>query len=114
LEEPGLPDEFHDFQPQLLLETCRPTTEAASEIFVGAELNLYYESRHLLWYKRPDWFLALGVAAATQQEDLRWSYVIWQEGVSPFLVAESLSPGTEDEDLGKKMREIGKPEVGGL
>ena len=22
-EEPGLPDEFHDFQPQLLRETCQ-------------------------------------------------------------------------------------------
>jgi Uma2 family endonuclease len=108
-EEPGLPDEFHDFQPKLLRETCCPATEAAAEFFVGADLNLYYDGRHPRWYKRPDWFLVVGVPGATQQEDLRWSYVIWEEGVSPFLVVELLSPGTEDEDLGQKVREIGKP-----
>lgn len=112
-EEPGLPDEFHDFQPKLLRETCKPSLEssleAASECFIGADLNLYYDGRHPLWYKRPDWFLALGATRAVQQQDLRWSYVIWEEGISPFLIVELLSPGTEDEDLGLKVREIGKP-----
>lgn len=108
-EEPGLPDEFHDFQPKLLRETCKPETYPNSEIFIAADINLYYDARHPQWYKRPDWFLALGVEAADRQEDLRWSYVIWQESVSPFLVVELLSPGTEDEDLGRKIREIGKP-----
>jgi Uma2 family endonuclease len=108
-EESGLPDEFHDFQPKLLRETCQPTTYPSTEIFIGADLNLYYDGRHTQWYKRPDWFLALGVEAADRQEDLRWSYVIWQDFVSPFLVVELLSPGTEDEDLGRKVREIGKP-----
>jgi Uma2 family endonuclease len=108
-EEPGLPDEFHDFQPKLLRETCRPRTETAAEYFVGADLNLYYDSRHILWYKRPDWFLVLGTSGAARQEDLRWSYVIWEEGIAPFLVVELLSPGTEDEDLGRRVREIGKP-----
>ncbi len=108
-EEPGLPDEFHDFQPKLLRETCKPTTYPLAEIFVGADLNLYYDGRHPQWYKRPDWFLSLGVTPADRQDDLRWSYVIWQESVSPFLVVELLSPGTENDDLGRKVREIGKP-----
>ncbi len=34
---------------------------------------------------------------------------MWQEKVAPFLVVELLSPGTEDEDLGRLVREIGKP-----
>jgi Uma2 family endonuclease len=108
-EEPGLPDEFHDFQPQLLRETCKPATCPLSELFIGTDINLYYDGRHLQWYKRPDWFLVLGVDAATRQEELRWSYVIWQECVNPLVVVELLSPGTEDEDLGRKVREIGKP-----
>jgi Uma2 family endonuclease len=108
-EEPGLPDEFHDFQPKLLRETCVPPTYPASEIFMGADLNLYYDGRHPRWYKRPDWFLVLGVTPATHQTELRWSYVVWQESVNPFLVVELLSPGTEDEDLGHKLRELGKP-----
>jgi Uma2 family endonuclease len=108
-EELGLPDEFHDFQPKLLRETCVPPTYPTNEIFIGADLNLYYDRNHKGWYKRPDWFMCLGVAASQQQRDMRLSYVIWQEAVSPFLVVELLSPGTEDEDLGQKVREINKP-----
>ena len=108
-EEPGLPDEFHEFQPQLLRETCQPTTYPTQQIFIGTDLNLYYDSRHSGWHKRPDWFLVLGVEPARQQSDLRWSYVIWQEGVAPFLVIELLSPGTEAEDLGQTLREVNQP-----
>jgi Uma2 family endonuclease len=108
-EDLGLPDEFHDFQPQLLRETCQPPTYPANEIFIGTDLNLYYSGSHPQWYKRPDWFLVLGVTVADRVEDLRWSYVTWQEEVNPFLVLELLSPGTEDEDLGQKLRELGKP-----
>lgn len=105
-EEPGLPDEFHDFQPDLLRETCRP---AETDIFIGADLNLYYDALHPQWYKRPDWFLVLDKAAATRQEELRWSYVMWQETAAPYLVVELLSPGTEQEDLGKTLRSVDRP-----
>lgn len=108
-EESGLPDEFHDFQPQLLRETCQPTTYPPNQVFVGTDLNVYYDVHHPRWHKRPDWFLVLGVERARQQTDLRWSYVIWQEGASPFLVVELLSPGTEDEDLGNTLREVNQP-----
>ncbi|MBA3922969.1 MAG: Uma2 family endonuclease, partial [Nostocaceae cyanobacterium] len=33
--------------------------------------------------------------------ELRLSYLVWQEGVNPFVVVELLSPGTEKEDLGR-------------
>ncbi len=108
-EEPGLPDEFHNFQPQLLRETCQLKTYSVDNIFIGTDLNVYYDSRHPQWHKRPDWFLVLGVPSAKRQEDLRWSYVIWQEGVTPFLVVELLSPDTEDEDLGRSLRDIQQP-----
>ncbi len=108
-EELGLPDEFHEFQPQLLRETCLPTTVPSDQVFIGTDLNLYYDSRHPGWHKRPDWFLVLGVERATQQSELRWSYVIWQEMETPFLVVELLSPGTEAEDLGQTLREVNRP-----
>ncbi len=108
-EEPGLPDEFHNFQPQLLRETCRSSHCPAEQMFMGTDLNLYYDARHPQWHKRPDWFVVLGVEPADQQADLRWSYVIWQEGVAPFLVVELLSPGTEAEDLGQTLREVNQP-----
>ena len=108
-EEPGLPDEFHSFQPQLLRETCLPPTIPSETLFIGTDLNLYYDSRHPLWHKRPDWFMVLGVLRPSQQQDLRWSYVVWDEGRSPFLVVELLSPGTEAEDLGRTLGEVQQP-----
>jgi Uma2 family endonuclease len=108
-EEPGLPDEFHDYQPQLLRETFRSTAHPPEQVLIGTDLNLYYDARHPLWYKRPDWFVALGVDRAVTQDELRLSYLIWQEGVSPYLVVELLSPGTEAEDLGQTLWDTAKP-----
>ncbi|MCC5665962.1 Uma2 family endonuclease [Nostoc sp. CHAB 5784] len=108
-EDSGLPDEFHLFQPQLLRETFCPPNYPAEEVFVATDLNLYYDLRHTLWYKRPDWFAAVGVSRLYEQQNLRLSYVIWQEGVAPFVVVELLSPGTEKEDLGQTLREIKQP-----
>jgi Uma2 family endonuclease len=105
-EEMGLPDEFHDVQPDLLKETCRP---AADDFFMGTDLNLYYDVDHTGWYKRPDYFLVIGAAASKSSADARLSYVMWQEGVKPFLMVELLSPGTEAEDLGQTLRVVGKP-----
>lgn len=111
-EEPGLLDEFHDYQPQLLRETFRSTAHLSEQVLIGTDLNLYYDARHPLWYKRPDWFVALGVDRAVTQDELRRSYLIWQEGVSPYLVVELLSPGTEAEDLGQTLWDTAQ--VGGL
>jgi Uma2 family endonuclease len=105
-EEMGLPDKFHDLQPRLLSETCLPTTE---DFFIGIDMNLYYDVKHTGWYKRPDWFLVLGTSDSKFQSELRLSYVVWQEGLTPFLMVELLSPGTEAEDLGQTLRVVGKP-----
>jgi Uma2 family endonuclease len=104
--EMGLPDEFHDVQPDLLKETCQP---AVDDFFIGADINLYYDVKHTGWYKRPDWFLVLDVPASESIAESRLSYVMWQEGAAPFLMVELLSPGTEAEDLGQTLRVVGKP-----
>ncbi len=97
----GLPDEFHVLQPQLLSATFIPSSYPLEQIFTASDLNLYYDPRHLLWYKRPDWFAVVGVPSLYEGQELRQSYVLWQEGVDPLVVVEFLSPGTEDEDLGR-------------
>ena len=107
--ESGLPDEFHCMQADLLSETCQPVDYPLEEILLASDLNLYYDPRHTQWYKRPDWYMVLGVPRATQQQELRLSYLMWQEGVAPFLAVELLSPGTESEDLGRRLREINQP-----
>ncbi|MEA5620793.1 Uma2 family endonuclease [Cronbergia sp. UHCC 0137] len=109
-EEPGLPDEFHLLQPELLRLTFRPSDYSENNIFIASDLNLYYDPLHPQWYKRPDWFAVLGVSRFYDQKELRLSYVTWQEGTNPFVVVELISPGTETEDLGKRnLREISQP-----
>ena len=108
-EEPGLPDEFHLLQPELLRITFRPPTYPEDNFFTASDLNLYYDPRHPQWYKRPDWFAVLGVPRFYDESGLRLSFVTWQEGNAPFIVVELISPGTENEDLGNNLREINKP-----
>ncbi|NEP15118.1 MAG: Uma2 family endonuclease [Symploca sp. SIO2C1] len=100
-EEAGLPDEFHDLQPQLLSRTLQLSGYTGKNYFTASDLNLYYDVNHPLWYKRPDWFLAINVPRLYDGKDLRRSYVTWQEGKSPYVAIEFLSPGTEVEDLGR-------------
>jgi Uma2 family endonuclease len=99
--EPGLPDEFHGLQPQLLADTLSLNNYSLDEIFQAFDLNLYYDPQNTGWYKRPDWFLVVGVSRLYQGLTTRSSYVIWDEQVPPVLVVEFLSPGTEAEDLGR-------------
>ena len=100
-EEPGLPDEFHDLQPQLLSRTLRLLGYSRQQCFTASDLNLYYDVKHPLWHKRPDWFLVVGVSRLYQGKELRRSYVTWQEKRAPKIIVEFLSPGTESEDLGR-------------
>jgi Uma2 family endonuclease len=100
-EEPGLPDEFHALQPQLLSRTLYLSQYSRQEIFYALDMNLYYDPEHTRWYKRPDWFLVVGVSRRYHNQDARQSYVLWDERVSPIVVVEFLSAGTEAEDLGR-------------
>jgi Uma2 family endonuclease len=104
-----LGDEFHDLQPQLLSATLWLSDVSSNRIFTGTDLNLYYDPQHVLWHKRPDWFVAIGVPRLYAEHDLRLSYVVWDEGVNPFIVVELLSPGTEKEDLGQTQSGEGEP-----
>ena len=107
--EPGVPDEFHLLQPRLLSETFRPPTYTEEEIFTASDLNLYYDLQQPQWYKRLDWFAVLGPLRRYDPQNLRLSYVVWQEGIYPYIAVELLSPGTEKEDLGQNLREIHTP-----
>ncbi len=104
-KEPGLPDEFHDFQPELLRRTFKPPHYLPKQVFSGSDLNLYYDLAHTQWYKRPDWFGVVRDGNFYESAKLRRSYVMWQERVPPIVIVELLSPGTEGEDLGKTTRQ---------
>ncbi len=108
-EEPGLPDTFHLQQSQLLDITFCPPNWDVYQVFTAIDLYLYYDANNTGWYKRPDWFAVVGVPNLYEGRDMRLSYVIWQELVSPMVVVELLSPGTEAEDLGETVRQLGRP-----
>lgn len=114
-EEPGKPDEFHLWQAELLSQTFCPPTLPPERVFVASDLNLYYDPLNTGWYKRPDWFAVVGVSRLYQGQVLRLSYVLWLEGVRPVIAIELLSPGTQEEDLGRREPQ-GKqpPKVEGL
>ncbi|AGY57203.1 electron transport complex protein RnfC [Gloeobacter kilaueensis JS1] len=101
-EEPGLPDEFHDWQPQFLSETFQPPNYPADQILTATDLNLYYDVHNTSRYKRPDWFAVVGVPRLVDIG--RLSYVIWREGTLPIVVVELLSPNTQEEDQGQTLR----------
>ena len=105
----GLPDEFHLLQLQILQNSFKSPKYYPNHQFSAIDMNLYYDETNTLWYKRPDWFGVVGVSRFYEESDLRLSYVIWQEQISPFIVVELLSPGTENEDLGLKKAKAGKP-----
>jgi Uma2 family endonuclease len=105
----GLPDDFHILQPRLLSDTFKPATDLVTDYFTATDMNLYYDPANPMHYKRPDWFAVLGSKRADQINELRLSYVIWQEEIAPYLLIELLSPGTEKEDLGTRLRDIEQP-----
>jgi Uma2 family endonuclease len=109
VEDSGLPDEFHLLQPRLLTDTFLPPNYPPDQVFVASDLNLYYDTRNPLWYKRPDWFAVVGVSRLFDQRELRLSYVMWQEIIAPLVMVELLSPKTEKEDLGRTLREVNQP-----
>ncbi|MGK7902098.1 MAG: Uma2 family endonuclease [Hormoscilla sp.] len=108
-EEISMPDQFHGRQSTLLEDTFQPQNITPSQVFAASDLNIYYDHRHLNWYKRPDWFAVVGVDRLYEGRDLRNSYVMWQEQVSPLVIIELLSPSTENEDLGRTRRQPGNP-----
>jgi Uma2 family endonuclease len=105
----GMPDEYHVHQATLLNETFHPPAIPTDDVFSAMDMNLYYDVRHPLWYKRPDWFGVINVPRLYEGRDSRLSYVVWQEGADPLIVVELLSPGTEKEDLGRRLRDANEP-----
>ncbi len=106
VDQPGMPDVFHIWQPRLLDETFRPPNYTPEEIFTATDMNLYYDVHDFSRYKRPDWFAVVGL----RSPEMRLSYVIWQEEVRPLIAVELLSPRTKREDLGELLRDVqGKP-----
>jgi Uma2 family endonuclease len=107
-EDPGMPDQYHIWQSDLLTRTFRPPEYPEERILVATDLNLYYDPKNTSWYKRPDWYAVLDVPHLYANYDPRLSFVVWDEKAVPYIVVELLSAGTEKEDMGKSRRKSGE------
>ena len=67
------------------------------QVYVGADLLIYYVEGDPGKSVAPDVFVAIGVP-----QGLRHNYLIWEEGRPPDVVFEIASPGTWRADLGWK------------
>ena len=71
--------------------------ERRSDVYVSADLLVYYEEGNPRVSVAPDVFVVFGV-----EDRPRMSYKIWEEGKGPDFVLEVASPSTWEEDVERK------------
>jgi Uma2 family endonuclease len=94
--------ERHGKQQTLLTSSLEHAWHDRDDFYVGGNMFVYYSELQQKQndFRGPDVFVVLG----TQRRE-RKSWVVWAEnGRTPDLVIELLSPSTEEVDQGEKMR----------
>jgi Uma2 family endonuclease len=97
----GIPMETqrHKFQMDLLIDTMMVWLEQRADGYVSGNMFVYFSLAQLRNsdYRGPDFFAVLGVPKGERR-----SWVVWEEGKSPDVVIELLSPSTADVDKNQK------------
>jgi len=70
---------------------------AHPDVYVSADLLIYYEEGNPWVSIAPDTFVVFGV-----EDRMRMNYKVWEEGKGPDFVLEVASPGTWREDVERK------------
>ena len=73
--------------PQLLRDTFSPPWYPPERVFVATNMYLYYDLRHPLWHRRPDWCAVLGVPRCYDGHELRLSSLV---KVAKVLISNSI------------------------
>jgi Uma2 family endonuclease len=81
-----------------LYEMLRHFFRRRSDVYVAADMLLYYEPGNPRASRAPDVMVALGVPSVPE----RRSFFTWREGVVPQVIIEISSDSTVREDLGDK------------
>ncbi|MBW4564199.1 MAG: Uma2 family endonuclease [Mojavia pulchra JT2-VF2] len=92
-------NELQDLIPSLLKATLALVWSDHWDWFFGVRMGIYYDPNQPAI--APDGFLSLGVKRFVD-EDLRLSYVLWEENKLPMLVLEVVSPTYRGEYSTKK------------
>ena len=70
-----------------------------ADVYVSADLLIYYEEGNPRVSVAPDVFVVFGV-----EDRMRRNYKVWEEGKAPDFVLETASPSTWREDVGPKRK----------
>jgi Uma2 family endonuclease len=95
--EPMAETGFHVTLIAYFLAMLRSFFRHREDVYVGANMFIYYRQDNPAKKVAPDLFVVFGVS---NQERRVWR--IWEEGKGPDLIVEFTSKGTWDEDLGSK------------
>lgn len=89
----------HKVQMELLIDTTEVWLEGRDDGYTGGNMFVLYSLAQVCNrdFKGPDFFVALGVPKGE-----RLSWVSWEEGKTPEVVIELLSPSTAESDKGEK------------
>ena len=92
-------NELQNFIPNFLLSTLSHILSERMDWFFGVDMGIYYDPYQPAI--APDGFLSVGVPRIID-EDLRLSYLLWEEQTVPILVLEVVSQTRRGEYTTKK------------
>ncbi|HEX4497944.1 MAG TPA: Uma2 family endonuclease [Thermoanaerobaculia bacterium] len=89
--------EIHIREIIYLLEALNEHLREVPEVYVGADMLLYYVEGNPRQFVVPDVFVTLGVPRGQRR-----IYKLWEEGRPPTLIVEVTSDSTRNEDVSRK------------
>jgi Uma2 family endonuclease len=89
--------EIHIREIIYLFEALAEHLREVAEVYVGADMLLYYVEGNPRQFVVPDVFVALGVPRGQRR-----IYKLWEEGRPPTLIVEVTSDSTRNEDVSRK------------
>ena len=100
--EPMAETEFHLEELVYVWQALKDRYEAEPDVFVGANLFLYYRKGDPAAVVAPDGFVVKGVPKLLSENRRRRKYLLWEEGQAPSFVLETTSESTRRQDEKKK------------
>jgi Uma2 family endonuclease len=100
--EPMAESELHLREMVYVWEGLRDRFAAEPDVFVGANLFLYYRKGDPSGVVAPDGFVVKGVPKLLPGNRLRKTYLLWNEGKAPCFVLETTSSSTRERDVEKR------------
>jgi Uma2 family endonuclease len=100
--EPVAETELHFEELVYVWQALKERFAAAPDVFVGANLFLYYRKGDPRAVVAPDGFVVKGVPKLLQGRQRRRKFLLWEEGRAPCFVLETTSESTRRQDLKSK------------